>query len=91
MVEESGLAAVVGMNMLSGPYGFCGFADGHAIFDDSVPLCNFLAGNFMAKRYRLLEHEAVACDQHIGLKVQQSADVVFGMNGEADATHTILE
>ena len=70
MAVASGLAAVVDMNMLSGPYGCCGFADSHAIFDDRVPLCNVLAGHFMPKRDRLLEHEAVACHQHIGVEVQ---------------------
>ena len=52
--------------MLSGPYSFCGFADGHAIFDDRVPFFNFLAGNFVAKRNRLREYETIACDLHIG-------------------------
>ena len=70
MAEDSGLAAVVDMNMLPSPYGCCGFADGHAIFDDRVPLCNVLAGHFMPKRDRLLEHEAVACHKHIGVEVQ---------------------
>ncbi len=73
--------------MLSGPDGFCGFANDHAIFDDRVPLCYFLASNFMAKRDRLCQYETVACDLHIGLKVQQSADIVVGMNGEAYAAH----
>jgi hypothetical protein len=53
MAEESGLAAVVDMNMLSGPYSFCGYAVGNAIFDDRVPFFNFWAGNFMAKWNRL--------------------------------------
>jgi len=42
----------------------------------------------MPKRNRLHQDETVACDLHIGLKVQQSADVVIGMNGEADAAHS---
>lgn len=87
MAEEIGLAAVVDMNVLPGLDRFGGFADGDAILDNRLPLGNFLASYFMAKRNRLPEYQAVARDLNIGLKVQQCADVVIGMNGEADAAH----
>ena len=74
--------------MLSSLDRFCGFADGDAIFDNCLPLGNFMASHFMAKRNRFPQYEAVVRDLLIGLVVQQCADVVIRMNGEANAAHT---
>jgi hypothetical protein len=51
--EESGLAAIVDMNVLPGLDRFCGFADCYAILYNCLPFGNILPSNFMAKRNRL--------------------------------------